>query len=46
MKGYSKSKKRTEIVFEEFLTSKNFKDQYELILRLHSVEKLILYKIS
>ena len=44
MKGYSKSKKRTEIVFEEFLTSlKNFKDQYELILRLHPKEKISSY---
>tara|TARA_B100000963_G_scaffold229138_1_gene199884 strand:+ start:396 stop:1433 length:1038 start_codon:yes stop_codon:yes gene_type:complete len=43
--GYSGSKKRTEIVFEEFITAmKDFRKEGEIFLRLHPKEKKSSYK--
>ena len=45
LQGYSDSKKRTEIVFEEFLTAlKDFREEVEIYLRLHPKEKKSSYK--
>ena len=43
--GYSGSKKRTEIVFEEFITAINdFRNESEIYFRLHPKEKKSSYK--
>ena len=43
--GYSGSKKRTEIVFEEFVTAiKDFRKEADIYLRLHPKEKKSSYK--
>ena len=45
LQGYSDSKKRTEIVFEEFLTAlKDFREEVKIYLRLHPKEKKSSYK--